>query len=286
MYLFTFSGTAVLLGMGGVCLLIALGVYSLRLRMRSAKAGAADLFGYSPTIYRVSLCAAIFTSLLVINWTQYEEVHVYTSNIELTDEIVEIVPRTVEPPKPAPPPPPPPPVKIEPVVEDVPPMEMVDQSIEESDFVPPALVAKPRVKKPVPPPATPPSPPAEDLGIKEIFGLERMPTFGNECQALSGDTRKSCSDRELLTFVQKGLSYPAMARSNGIEGIVFVKFVVEKDGSVSGIEAVRGLPGGCTEAALQAIERINLKGKQFSPGIQNGQPVRVAFNLPIKFQLN
>jgi len=284
MYLFTFSGTAVLLGMGGVCLLIFLGVYLLRLGMRNSKAEAADVFGYAPTVYRVSLCAAIFTSFLAINWTQYDELPVYASVPEQTDEIIEMIPRMTEPPKPAPPPPPPPPpVKIEPVFEDVPAVDMVDQSIEESDFMPPAPVARPQARKVVPPP-----PPAEEPAIDNtpIIFAERMPVFGEDCRSLPGHERKTCSDRALLSFVQKGLDYPAPARNNGIEGTVVIRFVVEKDGRVSGIEPVRGLGGGCTAAAMAAIERINGQGVRFVPGLQNGEPVRVVFNLPIKFQLD
>jgi len=280
MYLFTFSGTAVLLGLGGVCLLIGLGVYLLRLRIRSAKDEAANIFGYSPTIYRVSLCAAIFTSFLAINWTQYYGVPVYASVPVQIEEIIEMIPRTTEPPTPAPPPPP---VKIEPVFEDVPAVDMVDQSIEESDFVPPTLVARPQARRVLPPP-----PPAEEPAIDNapVIFAERMPVFGEDCRSLSGHERKECSDRALLSFVQKGLDYPALARNNGIEGTVVIRFVVEKDGSVSSIESVRGLGGGCTAAALAAIERINGQGLRFIPGLQNGEPVRVVFNLPIKFQLD
>ena len=282
MILYTFSGTAVLLGLGGTCLLIVAGIFLLRRRMGSATAKPANPFGYTPTTYRVSLCVALLGSFLTMNWTQYRDATVYTGSPIETDEIIEQVPITYH--KPPPPPPLPPPVVIEPVPElDEPAPENVDQSITEDDFVVPVELPAPPVRKVAPPPPPPPTP--EPDSTVAIFA-DRMPVFGADCKQLAGEARKRCSDRALLTFVQSGVTYPSLARNNGIEGTVVVTFVVEKDGSISGIEPVRELGGGCTEAALKAIRRINTEGMRFTPGVQAGRPVRVGFNLPVKFQLN
>ena len=114
---------------------------------------------------------------------------------------------------------------------------------------------------------------------------ERMPVFGQECFGLQGAERKACSDRALLSFVQSRVKYPAMARENGIQGTVVVSFTVEKDGSISDISPARKVGAGCTESALKAVEAINQEGARFRPGIQGGRPVRVRFNLPVKFRL-
>ena len=71
-----------------------------------------------------------------------------------------------------------------------------------------------------------------------------MPTFGKECMELSGDARKLCSDKALMTFIYQNVHYPALARNNGISGTVVVSFVVEKDGTVSSVEPVRKLGEG------------------------------------------
>ena len=126
MTVLTFSGTTVLLGLGGLCLLLALGVYVLRRRLHHAhpsaadsrtKLAAADLFQYTPTLHRVSLCAALFASLLTINWTQWQAPSpTYTGVVEVDETIDLVPPRTFDPPKPPPPPPPPP--TIEPVPDE------------------------------------------------------------------------------------------------------------------------------------------------------------------------
>ena len=289
----TFSGTTVLLGLGGLCLLLALGVYVLRRRLHHAhpsaadsrtKLAAADLFQYTPTIHRVSLCAALFASLLTINWTQWQAPSpTYTGVVEVDETIDLVPPRTFDPPKPPPPPPPPP--TIEPVPdEQAETVELIDQTISEDDAVVadmPPVFAKPSV---APPP--PPSPPKVEKMIPEFFTvIEHMPVFGTDCAELTGAERKSCSDRALLSFLMKNLSYPRVAVENGIEGTVYIRFIVETDGTVSAVEAVRGAAGGLTDAALEAVAEINRQGRKFTPGIQAGRPVRVSFNLPVKFAL-
>ena len=294
MTVLTFSGTTVLLGLGGLCLLLALGVRVLRRRLHRArpsaadsrtKLAAADLFRYTPAIHRVSLCAALFASLLTINWTQWQvTTPVYTGVLEVDETIDIIPPRTFDPPQPPPPPPPPP--TIEPVPdEQAETVELIDQGISADDAVVmdvPPVFAKPSITPP-PPPPLPPSPTIDEDSLR-IFA-EHMPVFGEKCKALSGEDRKQCSDQALLRFVQQGLKYPRLALENGVEGVVVVQFVVEKDGTISHLEPIRKLPTGCTEAALEAIERINKEGQTFTPGIQAGRPVRVSFNLPVKFAL-
>ena len=74
--------------------------------------------------------------------------------------------------------------------------------------------------------------------------------------------------------------YPAEARKAGIEGRVVVQFVVDENGQVVDPQIIRGIGGGCDEAALAAV-----KGIEFTPGYQKGVQVRVQFQLPIVFRL-
>ncbi|MCP9236403.1 energy transducer TonB [Lewinella sp. JB7] len=278
---YTFSGTEVLLGLGGLCLLLTLAVYLFRRHLghTGESAAAANIFGYTPTIHRLSLCASVFTVFLAINWTDGAELPTYESGPVMVDEIIEVVPRMTDRPKQTPPPPPPPPLVIEPVLEEVPTVDLSTRAVTLEDVVaaPAAPVRRSTTAAPPPPP-----PPADTAAV--IFA-ERMPVFGEACRKLTGDERKSCSDRALLAFVQQQVSYPPLARGNGIEGTVVVRFVVERDGTVSSIESLRGVGGGCTQAAIRAVAEINRVGERFSPGIQAGQRVRVAFTLPIKFTL-
>ena len=73
-----------------------------------------------------------------------------------------------------------------------------------------------------------------------------------------------------------------MARESGIEGTVFVTFVIERDGSVTDVKILRGIGGGCDEEALRVVRNM----PKCEPGKQRGKPVRVQFNMPIKFTLS
>ncbi len=86
---------------------------------------------------------------------------------------------------------------------------------------------------------------------------------------------------KLLEFVQKNLKYPMMARESDIQGRVFVGFVVEKDGSITNVRVLRGIGGGCDEEAVRVVQSL----PKFKPGKQRGNPVRVAYTLPIVFKL-
>ena len=83
-----------------------------------------------------------------------------------------------------------------------------------------------------------------------------------------------------MEALHRRIEYPDVARKAGVQGRVFLQFVVEKDGSVSNILPVRGIGAGCDEAAVRALEDV-----RFEPGMQRGRPVRVKMMLPIEFRL-
>lgn len=85
----------------------------------------------------------------------------------------------------------------------------------------------------------------------------------------------------MYAYIQKNLKYPELAKEKGIEGRVFVQFVIEKDGSISNILVKRAIGGGCEEAAVEMIKNM----PKWKPGKQRGKPVRFQFTLPIKFEL-
>lgn len=83
-----------------------------------------------------------------------------------------------------------------------------------------------------------------------------------------------------LAKLMEQISYPERARRAGIEGRVFVQFVVNEQGQVERPRVIRGIGGDCDEEALRVVSKA-----QFEPGLQNGQPVRVQYSLPIVFRL-
>jgi TonB family protein len=83
-----------------------------------------------------------------------------------------------------------------------------------------------------------------------------------------------------MAALQRRILYPEAARRRGIEGRVFVRFVVDQRGMPGDIQVVRGIGGGCDEAAAQAVGE-----SRFTPGYQDGRPVKVRMSLPVTFRL-
>jgi protein TonB len=86
----------------------------------------------------------------------------------------------------------------------------------------------------------------------------------------------------MMQFIKKNLKYPASARRMGVDGTVYVSFVVSKDGSISEVKTIRGISADCDKEAMRVVSMM----PPWKPGRQNGKPVFVRFVLPIKFQLN
>ena len=82
-------------------------------------------------------------------------------------------------------------------------------------------------------------------------------------------------------YVRKKLKYPSTARRMGIEGKVFVEFVVDKDGTLTSVKAIKGIGAGCDEEAVRVIK----SHPKWSPGKQRGKAVKQKIVLPITFQL-
>ena len=87
----------------------------------------------------------------------------------------------------------------------------------------------------------------------------------------------------LYKTIGKELRYPEAAKAKGIEGKVFVQFVLEKDGKLTDVQAVKGLGEGLDEAAIEAIKATS---GDWNPGRQRGQAVRTRMIMPILFKLD
>ncbi len=124
---------------------------------------------------------------------------------------------------------------------------------------------------------------AETLPSNEVFKVvEEMPEFPGCEDVADAVAHKRCVDQKLLEFVYGNIEYPEEAQRAGVEGLVVVSFVVEKDGSLSDIKVERDIGSGCGEAVVKVIEKM----PRWHPGKQRGQPVRVRFNLPVRFHLD
>ena len=85
----------------------------------------------------------------------------------------------------------------------------------------------------------------------------------------------------LRTYIAKAIVYPTVAQENGIQGKVFVTFVVNKDGSVSNAKIARGVDASLDAEALRVVSTL----PKWKPGKQRGVPVRVSYTVPISFKL-
>ena len=85
----------------------------------------------------------------------------------------------------------------------------------------------------------------------------------------------------LMRYLATNIKYPPYAKEAGIQGRVFINFVVERDGSITAVKVLRGIGGGCDEEAVRVVKAM----PKWKPGIQRSKPVRVSFNLPVKFTL-
>ncbi|MGE4587365.1 MAG: energy transducer TonB [Mangrovibacterium sp.] len=85
----------------------------------------------------------------------------------------------------------------------------------------------------------------------------------------------------LRRFISNAIRYPVIAQENGIQGKVYVSFVVGKDGKVSDAQVIRGVDPSLDKEALRVVNSL----PRWKPGKQRGEPVRVSFSVPISFVL-
>ena len=114
-----------------------------------------------------------------------------------------------------------------------------------------------------------------DLFEKPLEEADKIENWGETMPSFKGGLS------EFYKFVGSKLKYPAQARRIGIEGKVFVQFVVDKDGSMSDIKVVKGIGAGCDEEVLRILGMC----PPWNPGLQGARPVRVRMILPVTFKL-
>lgn len=109
----------------------------------------------------------------------------------------------------------------------------------------------------------------DEAKVYDFVSIEKQPEF-------PGGLKK------FYQYLSKSIKYPQLAQENNVQGKVFVSFIVEKDGELSDITITRGLGSGTDEEAVRVIEN----SPKWNPGIADGKPVRVKYNININFTLN
>jgi len=228
--------------------------------------------------YKKHVTAALVISMVLLaGAVAYPLISSYMSKGRSVSEAVsvetEIYSTSKEEVPPPPPPPPPPAAQMAEKLRFVVP-KVVDDTLETTLATQDELSTKPNVEVPVI---------NEEIKVedkndqvieipapkKEIFTVvEEQPSFpgGEEAR---------------MKFFLENMKYPEEAMETGIQGTVFLTFVVEDDGSITDVKILRGIGGGCDAEAIRVVQAM----PKWIPGKQRGIPVRVQFNLPIKFTL-
>lgn len=87
---------------------------------------------------------------------------------------------------------------------------------------------------------------------------------------------------DIKKHVASNLRYPQLAKDAGVQGTVYVSFVVNEQGYVTDVKVVRDIGYGCGDAAANAVKTLC----QWTPGKMGGRPVKVLYNMPVKFTLH
>lgn len=211
----------------------------------------------SALFFQVGLIGALFFTIVAFEWKFYDGGAEVDSN-RITEDMEELmdIPVTNQPP-------PPPPKIQQPVILEVPDEEEIEEEIEIE----------------------------LDIEIEEEKVIEQIIIADNEIEEESSDqiftivenkaTYKG-GEQAFYRYIANNLKYPEVARRMGVEGRVYVSFVVEKDGSLSNVKAIKGIGAGCDEEAVRIIK----KSPTWYAAKQRGNPVRSQVIIPLIFNLN
>jgi protein TonB len=223
--------------------------------MELKKNPKADLTRKTNLFFAIGLVVSLLLVIVAFEWKSYDEITAVDFG-NVSDDFEELVdiPITEQPP-------PPPPKIQQPEIIEVPDEEEIEEEIElDIDMeVTEETVVEDIVFEEAP----------KEEAVETIFEVvEEQPTPEGGMEAF-------------YKFVGKELNYPAQANRMGVEGRVFVQFIVDEQGNVSEVKAVKGIGAGCDEEAVRVIKQT-----KWNPGKQRGRAVKVRMIMPVLFKLN
>lgn len=123
------------------------------------------------------------------------------------------------------------------------------------------------------------------IGLHEVVVAGYKPTINYESEEIftTVEEQPSFPDgiKNMYQYIARNLRYPEAARRANVQGKVFVKFIVRKDGSVSDLQILKGIGFGCDEETVRVLGSM----PKWNPGKQNAKPVSVYFTMPVNFVL-
>ena len=236
--------------------------------MKPKKNEKVDLSKNSSLYFVIGLALILLISWQAIEWKTYDKSLYGYEALNVEDEDDEEIPITEQLKTPPPPPPPPPPApEVIEVVEDE---EEVEETVIESTETNEDEIIE-----------------VEDVEIEEEIEevdvpfavIEDVPIFPG-CERVKKSERRDCFQQQMNKHIRKNFRYPEIAQEMGIQGRVYVNFIISKDGSITNIR-MRGPDKNLEKEAQRIISKL----PNMTPGKQRGRAVRVPFSIPITFRL-
>ena len=233
--------------------------------MQPKKNPKADLNKDRNLYFVIGLTLVLGVTWGAIEYKTYEKVFDLAA-LDMLEDDDEDIPITEQLKTPPPPPPPPPAPEVIEVVEDE---EEVEETVIESTETDQDEII------------------IEEIEVEEEFEdidvpfavIEDVPIFPG-CESVAKSQRRACFQDKMNKHIRRNFRYPEIAQEMGIQGRVYVNFIIAKDGSITNIR-MRGPDKNLENEAQRIISRL----PQMTPGKQRGRAVRVPFSIPITFRL-
>jgi len=233
--------------------------------MQPKKNPKADLNKDRNLYFVIGLTLVLGVTWGAIEYKTYEKVFDLAS-LDMLEDDDEDIPITEQLKTPPPPPPPPPAPEVIEVVEDE---EEVEETVIESTETDQDEII------------------IEEIEVEEEFEdidvpfavIEDVPIFPG-CESVAKSQRRACFQDKINQHIRRNFRYPEIAQEMGIQGRVYVNFIIAKDGSITNIR-MRGPDKNLENEAQRIISRL----PQMTPGKQRGRAVMVPFSIPITFRL-
>ena len=222
--------------------------------MEAKKTDRADLTKKSIFFFSIGLAVTMAIILMSFEYKSYDEsvVELQGKRSDVFEEVIEVPPTDQ--------PPPPPPQVQAPVIVEVPDEEEIEEEIKVNLDIEVTQDTK-----------------VEEIVVKEVEAEETDEIF----TIVEEGAQPKGGIGAFYQYVKDKMKYPPQARRMGIDGKVFVEFVVNKDGSITDVRAVKGIGAGCDEEAVRVLQN----SPKWTPGKQRGKPVKQRMVLPITFKL-
>jgi protein TonB len=233
--------------------------------MQLKKNPEADLNKNRNLYFVIGLTLVLGVTWASVEYKSYERKIDLTNGDMLVDDEEDVpITEQLKTPPPPPPPPPPAPEVIE-IVEDE---EEVEETVIESTESDEEMVI-------------------EDIVVEDDFDdidvpfavIEDVPIFPG-CESVAKSQRRACFQEQMNKHIRQNFRYPDIAQEMGIQGRVYVNFIISKDGTITNIR-MRGPDKNLENEAARIIGRL----PKMTPGRQRGRAVRVPFSIPITFRL-